>query len=131
GDGQQRRQWTHVEDFAAGIDTVLRRGQVGEIYNIGNPEAEPEVPVNLSVSQRILALLGKPSTLVEFVVDRPAHDRRYRVDPAKLQALGWQPKWRFWDGLEATVRWYADNEAWWRPIKSGEHHQAYYAQNYA
>jgi dTDP-glucose 4,6-dehydratase len=131
GDGQQRRQWTFVADFAAGIDTVLRNGGIGEIYNIGNPEPEAELPVNLSVSRQILSILGKPHSLLEHVVDRPAHDRRYRVDPSKLVALGWKPGRRFVDGLEATVRWYAENEAWWRPIKSGERHQAYYAQNYA
>jgi dTDP-glucose 4,6-dehydratase len=131
GDGQQRRQWTHVEDFASGVDAVLRRGAIGEVYNIGNPEPEGEVPVNLTVSRRILSLLRKPESLIEHVVDRPAHDRRYRVDPAKLLSLGWEPRWRFSDGLENTVGWYVANEMWWRPIKSGEHHQAYYAQNYA
>jgi dTDP-glucose 4,6-dehydratase len=131
GDGQQRRQWTHVEDFSSGVDTVLRNGLLGEVYNIGNPEAEADLPVNLSVSRRILELLGKPDSLIEYVVDRPAHDRRYRVDAAKLLQLGWQPKWRFWNGLEATVNWYAEQPNWWRTIKAGEHHQAYYAQNYA
>jgi dTDP-glucose 4,6-dehydratase len=131
GDGQQRRQWTHVSDFAAGVDTVLRRGVVGEVYNIGNPEAEETLPVNLEVSRRILEVLGKAESQIEYVVDRPAHDRRYRVNPSKLQALGWQPDWPFADGLAETVRWYTQHEEWWRAIKSGEHHQAYYAQNYA
>jgi dTDP-glucose 4,6-dehydratase len=131
GDGQQRRQWTHVSDFASGIDTVLRHGKIGEAYNIGNPEPESDVPVNLAISRRILELLGKTDSLVEFVVDRPAHDRRYRVDPSRLVALGWQPKWSFARGLESTVEWYADHTDWWRPIKAGEHHQAYYASNYA
>ena len=131
GDGQQRRQWTHVSDFASGIDQVLRFGVVGEVYNVGSPEAEDDLPVNLSVSRRVLSVLGKPESLLEHVVDRPAHDRRYRVDPAKLVALGWQPAWHFADGLDATVDWYVEHEAWWRPIKSGERHQAYYAQNYA
>jgi dTDP-glucose 4,6-dehydratase len=131
GDGQQRRQWTHVEDFASGVDTVLRNGALGEVYNIGNPEPDDELPVNLEVSRRILELLGKPATQLEFVVDRPAHDRRYRVDASKLLGLGWQPRWRFWNGLEATVNWYSEQPDWWRPIKSGEHHQAYYEQNYA
>jgi dTDP-glucose 4,6-dehydratase len=131
GDGQQQRQWTYVPDFASGIDTVLRHGTLGEIYNVGSPEPEEAVPVNLTLSRRILTLLGKPESLIEYVVDRPAHDRRYRVDVSRLEALGWQPRWNFLTGLEATVRWYTDNEAWWRPIKSGERHQAYYAQNYA
>jgi dTDP-glucose 4,6-dehydratase len=131
GDGQQRRQWTHVNDFASGVDTVLRQGKIGEIYNIGNPQPETELPVNLELSRRILQLLGKPESRLEFVVDRPAHDRRYCVNASKLQALGWQPRWRFEEGLEATVQWYAQNEAWWRPIKSGARHQQYYEQNYA
>ena len=131
GDGQQRRQWTHVEDFASGVDTVLRGGRPGEIYNIGNPEPESALPVNLEVSRRILSALGKPESLIQHVVDRPAHDRRYRVDPSSLLALGWQPRWRFVDGLLDTIRWYVEHPQWWRPIKSGEHHQAYYARNYA
>jgi len=131
GDGQQRRQWTFVSDFASAVDTVLREGQLGEIYNIGNPEAEDAVPVNLTVSRRILSLLGKPESLLQYVVDRPAHDRRYRVDVSKLLGLGWRPRWTFAEGLEATVQWYAEHQPWWRPIKSGERHQAYYAQNYA
>ncbi len=129
GDGQQRRQWTHVDDFVSGIDTVLRAGQVGDIYNVGNPEPEDALPPNLDVSREILRLLGKPESLLTFVVDRPAHDRRYRVDPARLLALGWQPRWPFATGLADTVRWYQENESWWRPIKSGAY-RAYYEQNY-
>jgi dTDP-glucose 4,6-dehydratase len=131
GDGQQRRQWTHVADFASGVDAVLRNGEVGEVYNVGNPEPDEMLPVNLTVSRHILRHLGKPESLLQHVVDRPAHDRRYRVDPRKLLELGWQPARPFEQGLEATVRWYIDNQAWWRPIKSGELHQAYYARNYA
>ena len=131
GDGQQRRQWTYVADFALGVDTALRSGTPGSVYNIGNPEPDSAMPVNLEVSRRVLELLGKPSSLLQFVVDRPAHDRRYRVDPSKLLDLGWRPRWTFSAGLEATVRWYVDHAGWWRKIKSGEHHQAYYAQNYA
>jgi dTDP-glucose 4,6-dehydratase len=130
GDGQQRRQWTHVDDFVAGVDSVLRRGDVGETYNVGSPEPESEMPPNLDVSRAILRLLAQPESLLQFVIDRPAHDRRYRVDPGKLLALGWRPRWRFAEGLEATVRWYSENRGWWQPIKSGEHHKAYYAQNY-
>jgi dTDP-glucose 4,6-dehydratase len=131
GDGQQRRQWTHVEDFASGVDTVLRKGDLGQIYNIGSPELEADMPANLTVSRRVLELLGKPASLIEYVVDRPGHDRRYRVDARKVLSLGWQPKWRFWNGLEATVNWYTEQPEWWRTIKSGAHHQAYVRQNYA
>jgi dTDP-glucose 4,6-dehydratase len=129
GDGQQRRQWTYVEDFVSGVDAVLRRGQLGEIYNVGNPEPEQQLPVNLEVSRRILALLGKPESLIGFVRDRPAHDRRYRVDTTKLQRLGWEARWPFAAGLAATVRWYQAHEAWWRPLKSGAYGD-YYALNY-
>jgi dTDP-glucose 4,6-dehydratase len=129
GDGQQRRQWTHVEDFARGVDVVLRAGVSGEVYNVGTPEAEADLPPNLEVSRQILRLLGKPESLLEFVVDRPAHDRRYRVDPSKLVALGWQSRWRFGDGLAATTRWYAEHPEWWQPIKSGAYRQ-YYELNY-
>jgi dTDP-glucose 4,6-dehydratase len=114
-----------------GVDTVLRQGATGEVYNVGNPQPDEELPVNLVVSQRILQLVGKPESLLEHVVDRPAHDRRYRVDVSKLLGLGWQPAWSFDAGLAATVRWYVEHADWWRPIKRGEQHQAYYAQNYA
>jgi dTDP-glucose 4,6-dehydratase len=129
GDGQQRRQWTHLDDFVSGVDTVLRQGVLGEVYNVGNPEPEADLPPNLEISERILDLLGKPRSLLSFVVDRPAHDRRYRVDCAKLEALGWQPRWRFQDGLAATVRWYQDHADWWRAVKSGAYRD-YYEQNY-
>jgi dTDP-glucose 4,6-dehydratase len=130
GDGQQRRQWTHVDDFVSGVDTVLRHGVAGEIYNIGNPESDADLPVNLEVSREILRLLGRPASLLEFIVDRPAHDQRYRVDPARLLALGWTPRWRFEAGLEDTVSWYQAHTDWWQPIKSGAY-RAYYDQNYS
>jgi dTDP-glucose 4,6-dehydratase len=129
GDGMQRRQWTHVEDFVSGVDAVLRRGAVGQTYNVGTPEPESELPPNLEVSRRILELLGKPASLLQFVIDRPAHDRRYRVDVSKLLGLGWRPRWSFPQGLAETVRWYAEHPEWWRPIKSGAYRH-YYEQNY-
>jgi len=129
GDGLQRRQWTHVDDFVAGVDTALRRGELGEVYNVGNPEPEAVTPPNIDVSRQILSLLGKPDTLLQLVGDRPAHDRRYRVDVRKLEGLGWRARWRFADGLAATVGWYQEHDDWWRPIKSGAYRQ-YYEQNY-
>jgi dTDP-glucose 4,6-dehydratase len=131
GDGQQRRQWTYVEDFVTGVDTVLRSGVQGQVYNVGNPEPDDVLPVNLELSRQVLGLLGKPESLLSYVVDRPAHDRRYRVAVGKLEGLGWQSAWPFARGLEATVRWYQAHPEWWQPIKRGEPHQAYYAQNYA
>jgi dTDP-glucose 4,6-dehydratase len=127
GDGQQRRQWTYVEDFARGVDVVLRHGVPGEVYNVGTPE--DTLPPNIEVSRTILRLLGKPESLLEFVVDRPAHDRRYRIDVSKLVSLGFSPAWSFAEGLAATCRWYADRADWWQPIKSGAY-LAYYEQNY-
>jgi dTDP-glucose 4,6-dehydratase len=129
GDGRQRRQWTHVEDFVSGVEVALRHGAVGAAYNVGSPEPEDGLPDNLAVSRAILRHLGKPEGLLTFVVDRPAHDRRYRVDPARLLALGWRPRWPFARGLAATVDWYRANRAWWEPIKSGAY-RAYYDQNY-
>ncbi|MGL6279509.1 MAG: dTDP-glucose 4,6-dehydratase, partial [Gaiella sp.] len=126
GDGKQVREWLHVEDHCAAIDLVLRAGARGEAYNIGGEARE-----NLHVTERILTLTGRDASLVRHVVDRAGHDRRYSVDDAKLRALGWEPRHRLDEGaLEATVAWYADNRAWWEPIKSGEYRR-YYEEQYA
>lgn len=129
GDGQQRRQWTHVEDFVSGVDAVLQRGAPGETYNIGNPEPEYVLPPNLEVSRSILRQLGKSEDLLEFVTDRPAHDTRYRVDPSKLLALGWRPRWQFASGLAQTIAWYVAHPEWWQPLKSDAYSE-YYVRNY-
>jgi dTDP-glucose 4,6-dehydratase len=126
GDGLNVRDWLHVEDNCAAIDTVLRQGELGEVYNIGGGN---EVS-NLALTRRILELLGKDEDLIRYVVDRPGHDRRYSIDCAKVRALGWEPAVAFEGGLERTVSWYRDNPGWWRPIKSGEWHE-YYAQQYS
>jgi dTDP-glucose 4,6-dehydratase len=126
GDGLNVRDWLHVDDNCAGIDTVLRKGALGEVYNIGGGH---EVE-NLAVTRRILELLGKSPELIRFVTDRPGHDRRYSIDCSKLQALGWHPATPFESGLESTVSWYRDNPGWWRKIKSGEWRK-YYEQQYA
>ena len=126
GDGLNVRDWLHVDDNCAGIDTVLRQGALGEVYNIGGGN---EVE-NLAVTRGILELLGRSPELIRFVTDRPGHDRRYSIDCSKLQALGWHPATPFESGLESTVSWYRDNPDWWRKIKSGEW-RAYYEQQYA
>jgi dTDP-glucose 4,6-dehydratase len=126
GDGLNVRDWLHVEDNCAAIDTVLRQGELGEVYNIGGGN---EVS-NLALTRRILELLGKDEDLIRYVVDRPGHDRRYSIDCAKVRALGWEPAVAFEGGLERTVSWYRDNPGWWRRIKSGEWHE-YYAQQYS
>jgi dTDP-glucose 4,6-dehydratase len=126
GDGLNVRDWLYVDDNCAAIDTVLRAGKVGEIYNIGGGN---EVQ-NLTLTRRILELLGKGDDLIRFVGDRPGHDRRYAVDCAKVRALGWEPAIPFEAGLERTVAWYRDNAAWWRRLKSGEWRE-YYERQYA
>lgn len=126
GDGLNVRDWLYVDDNCAGIDAVLRKGALGEVYNIGGGN---EVK-NLALTRHILELLGKSPELIRFVADRPGHDRRYSIDCGKLQALGWRPATPFETGLERTVSWYRDNPTWWRKIKSGEWRE-YYEQQYA
>jgi dTDP-glucose 4,6-dehydratase len=126
GDGRQVRNWLYVEDFARAIDRVLRDGAPGEVYNAGGPD-EME---NLDVVRRILELTGRDESLIEHVRDRPGHDRRYSLASDKLRLrLGWEPQVRFDDGIERTVQWYRDNEAWWEPIRSGEYRE-YYERHY-
>jgi dTDP-glucose 4,6-dehydratase len=126
GDGMNVRDWLHVEDHCAALDLVLRRGREGEVYNVGGDNERH----NIEIVRQVLALLGKPESLIRFVTDRPGHDRRYAIDARKLQGtLGWVPRWRFAEGLAATVAWYRSNEAWWRAIRSGEY-QSWYERNY-
>src|SRR3954464_13608835 len=125
GDGRQTRDWLHVEDHCAGIQAVLRRGEPGEIYNVGGGE-ELE---NIDVTHRILRLTGADESLITYVEDRPGHDRRYSLDAPKLRGLGWSPEHDFETGLAETVEWYRENRAWWEPLKSGEY-RAYYLQQY-
>jgi dTDP-glucose 4,6-dehydratase len=125
GDGMQVRNWLYVEDFARGIGHVLEHGEPGEAYNVGGPDECP----NLEVVRRIVALTGAPESLVEYVTDRPGHDRRYSLGSEKVRALGWEAQVRFADGLERTVAWYRDNAWWWEPIRSGDF-RAYYERQY-
>ncbi|MCP4642066.1 MAG: dTDP-glucose 4,6-dehydratase [bacterium] len=125
GDGRQVRDWLHVQDHCRGIDCVLRNGEPGEIYNVaGGNERE-----NIVLTKRILELTGKGEDLIKPVKDRPGHDRRYSVDSSKLKALGWRPETDWDDGIADTVRWYQDNEDWWRKIKSGAFRE-YYEKQY-
>ena len=125
GDGLNVRDWLYVDDNCAGIDQVLREGIPGQVYNIGGGN---EVQ-NLTITHRILELLGKGDELIRYVADRPGHDRRYAIDCTKLRELGWSPETPFETGLERTVTWYRDNPAWWRKIKSGEWRE-YYERQY-
>jgi dTDP-glucose 4,6-dehydratase len=126
GDGQQVRNWIHATDFARGIGHVLDHGEPGSVYNVGGPDECP----NLEVVQRIIAFTGREDDdLIEYVADRPGHDRRYSLSSARVRALGWEPRVRFEEGLAQTVAWYRDNEAWWEPIRSGDY-RAYYERQY-
>lgn len=125
GDGRQVRDWIAVLDHCEGIATALERGQSGEVYNVGGGNERE----NLTVAEIIIAATGQSRDLLRPVADRPGHDRRYSVDTAKLRELGWRPRATFEESLEATVRWYMDNEAWWRPIKTGEYRD-YYERQY-
>ena len=122
GNGQNVRDWVHVVDHAEAVWTVLERGEVGETYNIGG---ECEVP-NLEIVKRVLRALGKPESLIQFVADRPGHDRRYAMNISKIRRdLGWRPRQGLDDGLRETVNWYVEHRRWWERVLS----EAYRAAN--
>ena len=126
GDGLYSREWLHVEDHCRALLRVLVAGRPGEVYNIGSNEERQ----NLDVAREILALTGRPETLLTHVKDRPGHDRRYALDSAKIRReLGWAPTVAFAEGLRQAVAWYRTHEAWWQAILSGEY-RAYYARQY-
>jgi dTDP-glucose 4,6-dehydratase len=125
GDGRNVRNWLYTEDFGRGISAALVSGTPGEAYNCGGPD-ECE---NLHVVERIIELTGADPALIEFVTDRPGHDRRYSLSSEKLRALGWEPRVRLDEGLERTVGWYKDNDWWWEPIRAGDYRE-YYERHY-
>ena len=127
GDGMNVRDWLHVDDHCHALDLLVEKGQNGEVYNIGGGN---EI-ANRDLTHRLLGLVGKTSTLIKAVVDRPGHDRRYSLDSTKLRGLGWTPQTPFDAGLQKTVEWYRRNEWWWRPIKEGDvAFRAYYETQY-
>ena len=126
GDGKQIRDWLHVDDHARGVDCILHFGEAGEAYNLAGENQRH----NIDVTRRILDLLGKAHSLIRHVPDREGHDRRYAMTAEKARALGWRRQFDFDQGLEATVRWYQENEWWWRKIKTGEYLD-YYERQYA
>lgn len=126
GTGENVRDWLYVEDHCSAIDLIIRKGRVGEVYNIGGHNEK----TNLEVVKTILKELGKGEDLITFVKDRPGHDRRYAIDPAKIhRELGWLPQTSFAEGIKKTIKWYLDNEDWWQHIISGEY-QNYYMKMY-
>lgn len=118
GKGENIRDWLYVEDHCAAVDSIIRRGKAGEIYNIGGHNERS----NLDVVKTILRELGEPESLITFVADRPGHDLRYAIDPEKIRReLGWQPATSFQDGIRATVQWYRNHQDWWQEILSGRY----------
>ncbi|MBP6965772.1 MAG: dTDP-glucose 4,6-dehydratase [Armatimonadetes bacterium] len=113
GDGNQVRDWIYVLDHCEGVDVALHEGVPGEVYNVGGGNER----TNLYITKAILSILGKPESLIKYVKDRPGHDRRYSIDCSKLGSLGWKPGRDFDEALEETVKWYVENESWWRKIK--------------
>ena len=127
GDGMQIRDWLYVEDHCEAINLILQKGKIGETYCIGGNSEK----TNMEIVKKILELLGKGEEMIEYVKDRPGHDRRYAIDFSKIKnELGWQPRTSFEDGMEQTVEWYKTNESWWRDVKSGEY-QKYYEKQYS
>ena len=126
GTGENVRDWLYVEDHCRAIDLILRRGRVGEVYNIGGHNEKR----NIDVVRLILEAVGKPESLITFVADRKGHDLRYAIDPTKMHAeLGWEPETPFQEGIRRTISWYLDNRAWWEEIVSGEY-RLYYERMY-
>lgn len=118
GKGENVRDWLHVLDHCAAIDLIIRKGKAGEVYNIGGHNER----TNLEVVKTILKALDKPESLIQYVTDRPGHDRRYAIDPTKIETeLGWEPKYTFDTGIAMTIQWYLDNQDWWKHILSGEY----------
>ncbi len=126
GDGKNVRDWLFVEDHCSAICEVLHYGVTGEVYNIGGNNEW----YNIDIVKLILKLLGKGEDHITYVKDRPGHDRRYAIDSTKIMTqLGWKPKYKFDEGIEKTIKWYVDNESWWRKVMSGEYLK-YYENNY-
>ena len=126
GEGLNVRDWLYVEDHCKAIDLVMRKGRVGEVYNIGGHNEMR----NIDIVRLICKELGKPESLITYVTDRKGHDMRYAIDPTKIHnELGWLPETMFKDGIKKTIRWYLDNQSWWQPIIDGEY-QNYYEQMY-
>ena len=127
GDGLYSRDWLYVEDHVKAIEAVLERGKIGGTYLVGGMTQEIS---NIDVAKKIIKILGKSENDIEFVKDRPGHDRKYAVDWSKInKELGWEPKFDFEKWLEGTVKWYVENQSWWKRIKGGDY-QEYYERQY-
>lgn len=127
GEGLNVRDWLYVEDHCKAIDMIIRNGRDGEIYNIGGHNER----ANIDVVKTILKEVGKGEELIKYVKDRAGHDLRYAINPQKIHdELGWKPETLFDEGIKKTIRWYLDNEDWWKNIVNGEY-QKYYEKMYS
>lgn len=127
GDGMNIRDWLFVEDHCSAIDIVLHEAQIGEIYNVGGNNEK----ANIYIVKTILKQLDKDETLINYVKDRPGHDRRYAIDSSKLKRdFNWEPQYVFEEGMKETINWYLTNKEWWEKIRSGEYTQ-YYERMYS
>ena len=127
GKGMNVRDWLYVADHCRAIDLIIRKGRVGEVYNVGGHNEMR----NIDIVKLICAELGKPESLITYVTDRKGHDMRYAIAPTKIHnELGWLPETKFEDGIRMTIQWYLSNRSWWEEIISGEY-QTYYAHMYA
>lgn len=126
GEGLNVRDWLYVDDHCKAIDMIIRRGKDGEVYNVGGHNEKR----NIDIVKLICKELGKPESLIKYVADRKGHDMRYAIDPSKIKReLGWYPETRFDEGIKKTVKWYLDNQSWWKEIISGEY-KDYYEKTY-
>lgn len=126
GKGENVRDWLYVTDHCKAIDLIIHKGKVGEVYNIGGHNEK----TNLDIVKTILKALDKPESLIHFVTDRPGHDLRYAIDPAKLEGeLGWEPEYNFETGIKKTIEWYLEHKDWWTHIISGEYNR-YFEEMY-
>ena len=126
GDGLNVRDWLYVIDNCEAIDFVMHKGAIGEVYNIGADNEK----TNIEITKLLLKELGKDESSVEFIKDRPGHDRRYSIVSSKLRKLGWNPRFKFEAALKDTISWYKNNQNWWKKIKSGEYKE-YYKKHYS
>jgi len=127
GDGKQIRDWLHVLDHCSGVATAIEKGAPGEVYNIGGSNER----TNMEITKLILEVTGKDESLIKYVQDRPGHDRRYSLDSTKLLQLGWNRTHAFATAMPETIRWYMDNQDWWRRIKEDEEHKRFSKEWYA
>lgn len=122
GEGLNVRDWLYVEDHCRAIDLIIHNGRVGEVYNVGGHNEMS----NIDIVKIICKTLDKPESLITYVSDRKGHDLRYAIDPEKIHnELGWLPETKFADGIQRTIKWYLENENWWKPIISGEYRNYY------